>query len=376
MRDVPGPFRLRGGILSSVRVLALTPNLTGSSPGQRSSIELWDRVLARDGTTVEYAPFETAALAEVLGRKGHLLLKTREMLKAYGRRLRELRTLDRFDAVFVYREAALVGPAFLERRVAASGKPIIYQLDDPLYVPYRSPSNGLLSYLKFFGKVGTICRLSRVVIVNSSHHREYAARYNRDVRIIPSVVDGESYRRRPGDDQGSEPACIGWSGSASSAANLRLLPDPLRELCKRTDFRLHLIGAPESTLADFGASRQAWRAQSEVEDLCRLDIGLVPLLDTPWNRRKFIMKVVQYMALGIVPVATPIGSNPEVIEHGRNGFLAGSAEEWSRCLEILVKDPALRRRMAAEAARTAHARYTLQANEPQIIDAFRSALRP
>jgi len=358
-----------------MRVLALTPSRAGSSPGQRSSIELWDRVLARDGLTVEYAPFETEALAQVLLQRGHMLVKTREMLRAYRRRLRLVRHLEGFDAVFVYREAALIGPALLERVVAASGKPLIYQLDDPLYIPYTSPSNGVLSYLKCFGKVATICRLSRVVIVNSSFHREFAERHARDVRVIPSVVDGEVYRHavatRP---LASRRVCVGWSGSSSSASNLRLVAEPLCRLRERIDFRLHLIGARESDLFEGDCTRQPWRAETEVEDLSQLDIGLVPVPDTPWNRRKFYMKVVQYMALGIVPVATPLGCNPEVIDHGCNGFLASSPEDWSRCLEMLVTNPQLRTKMAGEAERTAHARYTLEANAAKVVAAFRSAL--
>jgi glycosyltransferase involved in cell wall biosynthesis len=360
---------------TAMRVLALTPSRPGSSPGQRSSIELWDKVLAREGIAVEYAPFETDRLAEVLPQRGYMLVKAREMLRAYWRRLRLVRHIGNFDAVFIYREAALIGPAFLERLVAASGKPLIYQLDDPLYVPYVSPTNSVLSYLKCFGKVATICRLSRVVIVNSSHHREYAERHAQDVRVIPSVVDGKVYTRA---DAGRrlEPhrVCVGWSGSTSSASNLRLVEEPLRRLRERTGCRLHFIGARGSDLPDIGGTCQPWRAETEVEDLGQLDIGLVPVLDTPWNRRKFYMKVVQYMALGIVPVATPLGSNPEVIAHGRNGFLADSAEDWLRFLETLATDAELRARMAQEAVRTAHSRYTLEANHAEIVGAFRSAL--
>jgi len=358
-----------------MRLLALTPSRTGVSPGQRSSIELWERVLAADGITIEFAPFETEALAQVLPQRGHTALKVREMLRCFVRRLRLVSRLDDFDAVFVYREASLIGPALFERLVVRAGKPLIYQLDDPLYVPYRSPSNGLLSYLKCFGKVGTICRLSRVAIVNSSHHRDFAERHARDVRVIPSVVDGEVFRRAAREHgSGSRLPCIGWSGSSSSAVNLRVVDDTLRRLRERVDFRVHIIGATGSELADMGVTHEPWRAATEIEDLSQLDVGLVPLLDTPWNRRKFYMKVVQYMALGIVPVATPLGSNPEVIEHGQTGFLAESAKDWAHYLELLVADPSLRASMARQAARAAHARYTLEAQAPAIRAAFRTAL--
>jgi len=353
------------------RVLALVPSEHGYSPGQRSTIELWERPLREAGFALEYAPFETPALRRVLGKTGQGLLKTREMLRAYSRRVRLLKDLRGFDAVYVYREAALIGPALLERWVARRRLPIIYSLDDPLYIPYVSPANGWLSYLKFFGKVATICRLSSVVIVNSEFHKEYAEKYSDNVRQIPSLVDERIYRYRP-DRPRVPPVCIGWSGSPSTAPNLHLVRGALEDLAGRARFRLHLIGAGRLEVPGVECTAQPWHAETEVSDLERLDIGLVPLPDTEWNRRKFNLKLAQYMALGIVPVATPIGANPDVIEHGTNGFLASTPREWTRYLETLIDDQALRFAMAERAARKAQANFTLRAQASAVTESFGS----
>jgi glycosyltransferase involved in cell wall biosynthesis len=355
------------------RVLALVPSELGHSPGQRSTIELWERPLREAGFELEYAPFETPELRRLLGQRGRVLPKAREMLRAYSRRLRLVRDVRGFDAIYIYREAALIGPALLERWVARQGCPIVYSLDDPLYIPYISPSNGWLSYLKFFGKVATICRLSRVVIVNSRFHQDYAEKYNRNVRQIPSVVDERIYRYRPERPHGS-PVCVGWSGSPSTVANLRLVTGALGELAKRVHYRLHLIGAERLEIPGVECTAQPWRAETEVSDLEQLDIGLVPLPDSEWNRRKFNLKLAQYMALGIVPVATPLGSNPDVIEHGVDGFLASASGEWATHLWTLVRDEALRFVMAERGALKARANFTLQAQSGAILNAFRSAL--
>lgn len=354
------------------RILALVPSQQGHSPGQRSTIELWERPLREAGFVLEYAPFETPEMRRLLGQRGQVLSKTREMLRAYSRRVRLLRDLRQFDAVYVYREAALIGPALLERWIARRGCPIIYSLDDPLYIPYVSPSNGWLSYLKVFGKVATICRLSRVVIVNSRFHQDYAEKHNRNVRQIPSVVDERIYRHRPERPHGW-PVCVGWSGSASTATNLQLVTGALGELAKRAHYRLHLIGAQRLGIPGVECTAQPWYAETEVSDLEQLDVGLVPLPDTEWNRRKFNLKVAQYMALGIVPVATPLGCNPDVIEHGRDGFLASTAGEWTTHLETLIGDSELRSLMAERAACKAHACFTLQAQANAVTDAFASA---
>lgn len=356
-----------------MKVLALTPNLYGLSPGQRSSIELWEKVLEPAGIVMHHAPFETERLRRVIYRRGRSAAKAGEMLRAYGRRLRSIGSIDDYDAVLVYREAAMIGPAFVERLVARRGKPIIYQLDDPLYVPYQSPFSGYFSYLKFFGKVGEICRMSRVVIVNSSHHREYAERFSDNVVQIPSVVDAEVYFPEPGLRRDG-PVTLGWTGSASTVGNLAVIESAVREVARRNDVGLHLVGVDSPPFTGVETSVTPWRAETEVEEVRKIDVGLLPLPLNEWNKRKFYLKLVQYMALGIPAVCTPLGSNPEVVLPGETGFLADSHEEWVERLETLARDHDLRARMGERAAEVARERYTLQANAERIVAAFKSAL--
>jgi glycosyltransferase involved in cell wall biosynthesis len=98
----------------------------------------------------------------------------------------------------------------------------------------------------------------------------------------------------------------------------------------------------------------------------------VPL--TPWTPHKFYLKLVQYMALGIPPVATPLGANTSVIDDGRTGFLADSATDWTAIIERLIADASLREEVGVRAAEVARTRYTLQANTEKVIAAFRSAI--
>ena len=117
-----------------------------------------------------------------------------------------------------------------------------------------------------------------------------------------------------------------------------------------------------------------WNAATEIHELRKLDIGLVPLPLTSWTPHKFYLKLVQYMALGIPAVATPLGSNPIVIEDGKTGFLAESSSDWVRLITELARSPELREQMGRDAAEVVSQRYTLQANAEKIVAAFRSAL--
>ena len=356
-----------------MRVLVLTPYLYGTTAGPRSSFELWERVLRDAGISLDYAVFETDRLHEILYEPGRNADKALEMGRAYARFLPQARKARGYDAVLVNREATLIGPALVERWVARHGTPLIYLLDDPLYIPYRSPSNGRLSYLKCFGKVGTLCRLSTVVLTNSPSHSAFARRHNSNVWEIPSVVDADLYTGWMPDSAG-RPACVGWSGSPSTIANLQLIRRPLKSLAERGDIELLLIGARDFGLPEVPHTGLEWRAETEIEDLRRLDVGLLPVPRTPWAPHKFYLKLVQYMALGIPPVATPLGSNPTVIEDGETGFLVSGDAGWQQAVQRLVEDRELRARVGRRAADTALRRYTLQANAEKIVAAFRSAL--
>lgn len=355
-----------------MRVLILAPYLYGTAPGPRTSIELWERVLRPAGVSFEYAPFETERLHEIIYQPGRVAEKAAEMVRAAARRLPLMKRLNEFDAVLVYREAALLGPALLERWVDRRRKPIIYQLDDPLYVPYRSPSNGYLSYLKCFGKVKSIVRMSTVVIVNSPQHREFARQFNKNVWEIPSVVDESQFNYKPPERLDEPRVCVGWSGSLTTTGNLRVIRSVLHELSRRDDVALRFIGGTRFDLPGVAHTAQPWRAETEVQDLRRFDIGLVPLPVNEWTKRKFYVKLVQYMALGIPPIATPLGASPHVIEPGRTGFLASDATQWREAIERLVENADERRSIGRAAAEVAAAHYTVSANAEKIVAAFRS----
>jgi glycosyltransferase involved in cell wall biosynthesis len=134
-----------------------------------------------------------------------------------------------------------------------------------------------------------------------------------------------------------------------------------------------LIGAQDFGVPEVLHTGLEWRAATEVEDLRRLQVGLVPVPQTPWTPHKFYLKLVQYMALGIPPVATPLGANRVVIDDGVTGFLADGDSAWLESVTRLVEDRDLRHRIGARAAEVARDRYTLQANAEKIVAAFRSA---
>jgi len=358
-----------------MNVLVLAPYLYDTAPGQRFRIEQWARYLEQVGFHFTFVPFEDEALHRVLYRPGRYGRKAALILRALARRWRTLTQLRRYDVVFIHREAALLGPALLEEWIARQGVPIVYDFDDPIWLPYRSPTHGWLSRLKCFGKVAAICRRATAVIVGNRLLAEYARLYTDRVHVVPSTIDMEQYPAKPP----SEVHCVtlGWTGSHSTLPFLRLIEAPLRRLAEAYPLRLQVVADREDPgLSDWPieVTFRPWRPETEARDLHGMDIGLAPFPNEGWTPWRCHGKVLQYMAVGLPTVASPVGIIPtDYIQDGVNGFLAATEDEWVEKLALLIRDPGLRQRLGQAARRTVEACFSAARWAPRVGAILREA---
>lgn len=355
-----------------LRVTALVPNQPGVAPGQRFRTEAWARHLEAAGWKFELCPFEDAALHEVLYDRGRLAEKATRLLACYGRQLQRVRHLPASDALVIHREAALVGPAVLERLARRAGVPMVFDLDDPTFVPYRSPTSGWFSMLKFPRKADSLFRMADQVITVNGLIGDYASRFNPSVTVVPNFVDVAYYRpmARAADGDG---CTIVWSGSHSTAANLETIAPALRRVQADRGVDVRVVCDGPVPLPGVQADFRPFSPTTQVSDLQTCDIGVVPVADSPWNRWKSFFKVVQYMAVGLPVVAQRMGSNAEVIEDGVNGFVVESEDEWYDRLRTLADDPSLRVRMGEAARATAVESYSAEVQVPRVASVFQRA---
>src|ERR1041385_454644 len=224
-----------------MRVLAIVPSLYDTSPGQRFRIEQWEPILKERGVEITYAPFSNEQLAALLYRQGHSASKLAGVTAGFARRFRLLSSVRQFDAVYIFREAALFGPPVFESLIKRTKIPIVFDFDDAIFVSYRSPSNGYLSYLKFAAKTSKICGMAAHVMVGNPYLADYSKRFNPNVTVIPTTIDLNRYQvREP--DRTQEYLVIGWTGSFSTVQHLDTLRGALQKLAQRERFKLGVIG--------------------------------------------------------------------------------------------------------------------------------------
>jgi glycosyltransferase involved in cell wall biosynthesis len=283
---------------------------------------------------------------------------------SYVKRLHLMVKRRRHDLLWIEKEAFPWIPAPFESALL-DGVPHVLDLDDAWFHLYDMHANPVIKRL-LGRKIDALMRNSAAVVAGNDYLAERArAAGARRVRVIPSVVDlarylpsFESSAPVPGTDY----AVIGWIGTPMTVPYLSRMRAALENVTKSGRIKLHIIGArvPDE-LAGLPVVSIPWSEATEVQEINKFSVGIMPLKSTPWELGKCGFKLLQVMAAGLPVVASPVGANTQIVRHGANGFLASGTEEWSDSLSRLCADRALREKMGREARKTVEESYSVKA---------------
>jgi glycosyltransferase involved in cell wall biosynthesis len=362
--------------MTPCRVLVLSP-VPIEGAGFRFRIGQYIPALEQQGFQVTASPFFTSDFFDVVYTPGRWLTKLAMFLRQTAIRAREVLTSRQYDVFLVYREAFPIGPPLFERLlVAMTGRPMVYDFDDAVFLPNASHANRLVSALKWPQKVSTLIGMSDQTIAGNAFLASYARAHTPAVHVIPTSVDTTRFTpalrtARPSSDI----PVVGWIGSHSTTKYLRSLAPILAEVRRAHPFSLYVAGTDGPLeVAGVEVTSVKWALDREVEDFQRCDVGVYPLWDDQWAKGKCGFKAIQFMACGVPVVAAAVGVNCEIIEDGVNGFLAATEREWTDKLSRLLADAGLRKSMARAARRTIEERYSLAVNAPRFAAALRAAV--
>ena len=357
------------------KVLFLLPYPLNRAPSQRFRVEAFYRELDKAGIEYKNDCFLNEEAWDILYKGGSTFKKGFSVLKGFIKRtFTVLFTSWNYDYVFVHREASPVGPPVFEWIVSKLfRKRMIFDFDDAIWIPNVGADNKLAGYIKCFWKTAYLCKWSYKVSAGNDFLKAYALKYNSNVVLVPTCVDTEEkYKKEKGKEGDNERGltAIGWTGSHSTLPYLDLIQPVMQKLSTTHKFRFIVIcnKPPETHFPNLEFIK--WNTASEIDDLLKIDIGLMPLKADAWSEGKCGFKLIQYHALGIPALASPVGVNSKIIEPGVNGYLCVSEEEWLRGMQTLLDNPQLCSNFGAEGRRAAQAKYSIRANTPAFLSLF------
>lgn len=350
-----------------MRVLALT-RYGYMSPSSRYRIYQYLPYLRDHGLDVDVAPLlDDTYLVRRYNSAALPLLGT---AVSYVRRLGQLLRAKPYDLIWLQKDAWPGLPGNLESMILRMRAPYVVDYDDAVFHFYDQHPSRIVRRL-LGRKVDRVMAGASLVIAGNQYlaQRAQAAGAKR-IEFLPTVVNLARYPvAAPPDGEFT----VGWIGSPATVPFLQRIRGALREFCRDGQSRVVVIGARDLNWADIPHEEIPWTEDTEVRALQQCHVGIMPLANTPWERGKCGLKIVQYMACARPVVASPIGVNQTIITHGVNGLHASTAQEWVRALRQMKADSEMRQRMGEAGRKMVEQCYCLQVTAPRLVQMLCSA---
>ncbi|MEO4045280.1 glycosyltransferase family 4 protein [Hoeflea sp. CAU 1731] len=326
-------------------------------------------LLANNGVEVEVFPFFDEAYLQAFYNgqpKGF------DTIRYYLARAKRLVAKKKADLLWVEKEAFPWLPWFLEHALLPANIPIVADYDDAVFHRYDLHKSAIVRGL-LATKIDRLMAASTLVVAGNEYLASRAKTAGaRTVEVVPTVVDAAQYstQKQATDDRRR----VGWIGTPDTWANFGMpLFEMLRPTIRSQNATFRAIGADLKPSEETDKEFIPWSEDTEIALIQGMDIGVMPLADTPWAKGKCGYKLIQYMACGLPVIASPIGVNTQIVEHDVNGFLAESDQEWRDALTTLLSDSDLRQRMGKAGREKVEKNYSLQAQGPRMVKLMQEA---
>jgi len=274
-------------------------------------------------------------------------------------RLWQLRGLRQDDIIF-FQRPMFEWPFTALEKWATRGRKAIFDFDDAIY-------------LNRFG----LTKLRRIVdlvdhVVAGNHTLAKAAHAPEKTTVIPTVIDTDRFVPQPTRMTRGREVLVGWTGLSCNYQQLAIAKTGIAAALRKTGARFRVIcdRPPPAFLDELNPEFVPWSPTSEVDDLRALDVGVMPLPPSPHACGKCSFKLLQYMGLGLPGIASPVGTNAEVLAGEKVGFLADHDDAWEHRLTELIESPETRLAMGQAARARVMASYSIQAVLPRYLAIF------
>ncbi len=357
-----------------MKILFLVPYPLKEAPSQRFRFEQYFTILNDKGHQIQTQSFLSPSNGQLFFKPGHTFHKLFAVLSGLLKRVYAISISPSFDFIFIHREAAPLGPPIFEWILAKIlRKKIIYDFDDAIWLTDRVNETAFLNFLKWRSKVKRICQWSYKVSCGNNYLQNFVLQHTQNAVYNPTTIDCENlhnpilYKSRKMLGQ----LVIGWTGSHSTIKYLQRIEPVLQKIESLFPLVSFVVIADQTPAMQLNRlTFVKWNSETEIDDLLKMDIGIMPLPDDTWAKGKCGFKALQYMSLQIPTVASPVGVNVEIIEHEKNGLLASSEEEWILALQKLIEDKTFRDQLGKNGKHTVIKNYSVASNSSTFLSLF------
>lgn len=346
-----------------MKVLYLTKYSRNGASSRLRSYQYFP-FLDNEGINITVKPlFDESYLDKLYARQN---ISKISIIGFYMRRFVVLFSAHKYDRMVIEKEIFPYFFSWFERIFSLLGIRYIVDYDDAIFHNYDLSKN---KTIRFFlkNKIRNVMRHSDYVMAGNCYLAN-KARLAGAARIglFATVIDINKYK--PKDyNASSEKVVIGWIGSPSTFKYVKEMAPVFSVLHLKYPFELHIIGANDALDFEGDVKYIKWSEEAESNLISNFDIGIMPLENTPWELGKCAYKIVQYMGCGVPVVASAVGMNKIVIDHGINGFLAENEQGWIESLSQLIKDAHLRRQFGESGRQKMEREYNLHNSAQKLI---------
>jgi glycosyltransferase involved in cell wall biosynthesis len=356
------------------KVLFIALHELDRAPSQRFRFEQYISFLNNNGFDCSCSYIIQKTDYNFFYKQGSYYSKLLLFARGFIKRIKDAVNASDYDIIFIQREAFMTKHILFEKLFAKSTAKIIFDFDDSIWIQNVSVANKRLSWLKDASKTAKIIALSDMVFAGNQYLAQYALKYNSNVKVVPTTIDTTLYQKL--NVRKSNKICIGWSGSFSTVQHFEFALNALKTINEKYKDKVYfkVIGDKNYYNEELKIKGIDWKKDSELEELSEFDIGIMPLPDNDWAKGKCGLKGLQFMALGIPTIMSPVGVNTDIIKDGSNGFLAKDMDEWVEKLSLLIESEQLRLSLGKEGKKTVEERFSVNENSKLYLKYFTEIL--
>lgn len=199
------------------------------SPSQRFRFEQYLGYLNQRGFEYDFSYLITENDDKIFYQPGNYLSKFKIFVRSVLTRLKDIIAANKYDIIFIQREAFMTGTTFFEKIFSKTRAKVIFDFDDSIWIQNISEANKLVGWLKNADKTKDIIKIADLIFAGNQYLADYALQYNTNVKIVPTTIDTDEYRRMP-KYKNLGKICIGWSGSFSTIEHFEYALPALLEI--------------------------------------------------------------------------------------------------------------------------------------------------